>query len=81
MVAQIELTDEQTLALERLASDRGQSVPELILASVETLLRRESADDQEELKLRALQLSGRFRSGLRDLSVEHDRYLEDAFGD
>jgi hypothetical protein len=81
MVAQIELTDEQTRALERLAAVRGQSVPELILTSVEALISRESTTGREDLRQRALELSGRFRSGLTDLSVEHDRYLEDAFGD
>jgi hypothetical protein len=41
----------------------------------------QAAGDQElsreELRRRAAALSGRFRSGLPDLSTEHDRYLED----
>jgi hypothetical protein len=41
----------------------------------------EVAKDRKDLRQRALQLSGRFRSGSADLSVEHDRYLGDAFGD
>jgi prevent-host-death family protein len=59
-----------------LITERGQSIALLspIDAGVVT-------KDQEDLRQRALQLSGRFRSGLTDLSVEHDRYLGDAFGD
>jgi hypothetical protein len=51
----------------------------------EQLLRRitdrnKATPTREELKSRALAVSGRFRSGLTDLSTEHDRYLEEAFG-
>ncbi|MBW8876341.1 MAG: ribbon-helix-helix protein, CopG family [Acidobacteria bacterium] len=81
MVAQIELTDEQAEALDKLAASRGQSVSELILSGVAALLRQEPAHDRDDLRQRALELSGRFRSGLTDFSIEHDRYLEEAFSD
>jgi len=81
MVAKIELTDKQAEELDKLASSRGQSVSELILSGVAALLRQEPANDQDSLRQRALELSGRFRSGLTDLSVEHDRYLGEDFGD
>lgn len=81
MVAKIELTNEQAEELDKLASSRGQSISELILSSVAVLLRQEPANDRDNLRQRALALSGKFRSGLTDLSVEHDRYLEEAFGD
>ncbi len=35
--------------------------------------------DREERQRRALTASDRFRSGLSDLSADHDRYLEDAY--
>jgi prevent-host-death family protein len=57
-----------------LITERGRTIA--LLSPVEA---GESRKDQEDLRQRALQLSGRFRSGLTDLSVEHDRYLEDAF--
>lgn len=81
MVMQIELSEEQTQALNKIAARRGQSVPELIVSSVKAMLASEAPPDREELKRRALAVSGRFRSGLTDLSTEHDRYLEEAFGD
>jgi prevent-host-death family protein len=58
-----------------LITEYGRSIA--LLSPIEA---GESAKDQEALRQRALQLSGRFRSEIRDLSVEHDRYLEDAFG-
>jgi prevent-host-death family protein len=59
-----------------LITERGRSIA--LLGPIEA---GELAKDQADLRQRALQLSGRFRSGLTDLSVEHDRYLGDAFGD
>lgn len=81
MVVQIELTEEQSKTLEKLASDRGQSVSGLIVESITVLLDKEPASAQKDLKQQALELSGRFRSGLSDLSIHHDRYLEEDFGD
>jgi hypothetical protein len=42
-------------------------------------LRAQARPSRQELKRRAAALSGRFQSGLSDLSTEHDRYLEDSF--
>ena len=81
MVMQIELSEEQAQALRKIADRKGQTVPELIVSSVDAMLMFEAPSDPEDLKRRALAVSGRFRSGLRDLSAEHDRYLEEAFGD
>ena len=38
---------------------------------------RDLSDD--EMKQRALDVAGRFSSGLNDVAVEHDRYLAEAF--
>jgi hypothetical protein len=35
--------------------------------------------DPEERRQRAIAAAGRFRSGIADLSLNHDRYLEDDF--
>ena len=81
MVMQIELTREQTEALQRLAARRGRSVPELLQESVTALLRSEAPNEREEIKRRAIATIGRFRADVSDLSTEHDRYLEEAYGD
>ncbi len=75
MVLQIELTETQRLALEQLAGSRGISIADLVRSSVDHLARH------GEERRRALNLSGRFRSGLGDLSAQHDRHLADAFAE
>jgi hypothetical protein len=35
--------------------------------------------DQDEIRKRALEAAGRFRSGLTDLSQKHDQYFEDSY--
>lgn len=77
----IELTDEQNRILEEIAAQRGLPVAELIREGIDELLRAEGGLSREELKKRALALSGRFHSGLPDLSTGHDRYLEESFRD
>ena len=77
----IELTDEQNRILEEIALDRGRLVAELIPEGVDELLRAEGRLPRKELRQRAMALSGRFRSGASDLSTDHDRYLEESFGD
>jgi hypothetical protein len=80
---QVELTEEQNETLETIAETRGKSVSELLRAGADEIIRILRLDDQEgqEPRQRAIQISGRFKSGLKDLSIEHDRYLDEAFGD
>ncbi len=52
---------------------------ELVRQSVDSLFRSQGMPNREELKRRALDTVGRFRSGSRDISTHHDRYLEKAF--
>ena len=35
--------------------------------------------DPDERRRRALAAAGRFRSGISDISINHDKYLEDAY--
>jgi hypothetical protein len=77
----IELTDEQNRTLEEIAVHRGRPVAELIREGIDELLRAEGRIPREALRQRALALSGRFHSGLPDLSTGHDRYLEEPFRD
>jgi hypothetical protein len=77
----IELTEEQNSLLEEIAAHEGRSISELVRQGVDELLRTERQRFRDDLKQRAAALSGRFKSGLPDLSTEHDRYLEDAFRD
>jgi ribbon-helix-helix CopG family protein len=78
---QIELTEEQAEALERVAALQGRSVSELLRDRVDGILRDQSQGDREEIKRRAIAAIGRFRSDVTDLATEHDRYLDETFGE
>ena len=76
---QTQLTARQTQLIRREASRRGLSDAALIRSLVDELERvgaRRVADDRWE---RALAAVGRFRSGRKDVSRDHDRHLADAF--
>jgi len=77
---QIQLTEKQAASLKRLAAARHLSVAELIRQAVDAAIRGGMPIDDEEKRRRALAIAGRFRSGRRDISREHDKYLGEAFG-
>lgn len=76
---QIQLTDDQARALREIARARGGSIAELIRTGVDEVLRSEPGPSRQERKRRAIAVSGKFRSGLSDLSADHDRYLGEAY--
>jgi hypothetical protein len=75
---QVQLTASQAERLKRLAAQEGVSVAELIRQGVEGLLAARLPVDREALKMRALAPIGRFRSGVENLGVDHDRYFTEA---
>jgi hypothetical protein len=74
---QVQLTEEQVGALRRLAAQRGVSLAELVRQGVERLL---VESEEAERWQRASELVGRYRDEASDLSVNHDRYLDEAYG-
>lgn len=78
---QIQLTNEQSRKLKGTAARRGVSVAELIRQGVDAILQADTQPSEEEKRRRAAAAAGRFRSSSRDISVEHDRYLEQAFSE
>ena len=77
---QIRLTDEQARAIKRIALARRVSVAELIRRAVNGLIKAGVAADPEERRRWAIEIVGKFRSGKRDVSLKHDRYLAQAYG-
>jgi Arc/MetJ-type ribon-helix-helix transcriptional regulator len=76
---QVQLTEKQTEALKQLAHERGVSVAELVREGVDLLLRSTSTTlSYDERTRRMLELSGRFHSDVRDLSIRHDDYFAEA---
>ncbi len=77
--AQVQLTDEQLAALRQLSAESGRSIAELVRLGVELYLASQHRPSRDDQVRRALAVSGRFSSGARDVSSQHDRYLAEAF--
>ena len=73
---QVQLTEEQARALKELAAQRGVSMSELVRQAVERIL--EEREETEKWR-RALEIVGRYHSGHSDISVEHDKYLDEIY--
>ena len=74
---QIQLTEKQAPRLKQRAAARGRSMADLIRSSVDALLSQPETHDDDAMRVRALRAVGRFRSGLSDLSSQHDRHLSE----
>jgi hypothetical protein len=77
---QIQLGERQAERLKSVAASRGLSMAEWIRRAVDSALLTGGLPDKEEQRRRAIAASGRFNSGVTDTSVEHDKYLAEAFG-
>jgi hypothetical protein len=76
---QIQLTEEQSSILKKIAAQRNISIAELIRQGIDFYLRVCGTVSQEERRKRAVAATGRFRSGKSDLSTNHDDYLIEAY--
>lgn len=72
---QIQLTEEQSQILKRLASLRKVSVAELIRQGIDFFLKVAAPVSPDKRKKSALDVVGKFQSGLGDLSTKHDDYF------
>ena len=78
---QIQLTEEQAQEVRRIARARHVSIAEIIREAVDHVIRSGAgmAAGREDRRTRALNAVGKFNSGKRDTSSEHDKYLSEAF--
>ncbi|MBC7346839.1 MAG: CopG family transcriptional regulator [Clostridia bacterium] len=74
---QIQLEERQFSALKAKAAAEGVSIAELVRRGVEMVLGSTHSTPEERIS-RAIEAAGRFHSGLKDLSTEHDKYLAEA---
>lgn len=72
---QIQITEEQSRALKKIAAQRKISVAELIRQGIDFYLHVYGTVSQKEKRQRAIEAAGRFHSGQTDLSEKHDEYL------
>ncbi|MDD3719278.1 MAG: CopG family transcriptional regulator [Actinomycetota bacterium] len=75
----IQLDDEQHRELKRIARERHKSMSALIREGVDRIIR--DAVAPEDRKRRALEVAGKYRSGIRDLAEKHDAYLAEDYGE
>ena len=78
---QIQLTEEQSKRLKLTAVEQGVSVAELIRESIDNYLGANLQPNQDELRMRARSVIGKYTSDQTDVSTHHDRYLAEAYGD
>ena len=76
---QIQFTPGQVRAIHREAVRRGTSDSAVLRELVDALMMGGGTKVDAAQRKRALSVVGRFRSGHKDGSTEHDRYLADAF--
>ena len=77
---QILLTPRQAASFRHAAAAEGRSIAELVRDAVDVWLGRRGMANREDVRHRSLAALGRYRSGVKDLGSEHDRYLVNAFG-
>ena len=77
---QIQLTEEQSKMLRRIAVQKNKSVAELIRMSVDEMIQKEGKPGNHQLRLKAIQAAGKL-SGPSDLSINHVDYLAEAYGE
>ncbi len=76
---QIQLTEEQARKVKRIAAHRGVPMAEVIRDAIDGAIRSDTQSGYEDRRKRALTIVGKFRSGKRNVSKEHDSYLTEAF--
>jgi hypothetical protein len=77
---QIQLTEEQSAQLHAAARRSGVSAAAIIRQSLGLFLDQDvAAPPGAAGRWSALEVSGRFHSGLDDVAVRHDDYLDEAY--
>lgn len=77
---QVSLEPEQAARLRRLAAERGVSMARLIREAVDAAYGADAPDSREARWARAMSAVGCASSGLGDVSVNHDAYLDEIYG-
>ena len=76
---QIQLTEEQAKKLRELSATSRDSVAALIRKAVDQFI-VSGNPDRSALYRQAEHVVGKYKSDSGDISIQHDRYLEEAFG-
>jgi hypothetical protein len=75
---QIQLTEEQHNLLREISKNTNEPIAAIIRKAVDQFLLTRRPD-RTFLYQQAQSIVGKYEAGIADISVEHDRYLEEAF--
>ena len=75
----IQLGEEQHRELKRIARERKKSMSALVREGVDKII--QGSVTPEDMKRRALEVVGKYRSGIPDLAEKHDTYLAEDYGE
>lgn len=76
---QVQFSEEQIRWLKARAAQEHISVSEIVRRSVTTCLESQCDVGADERHRRAIEVVGRFASGLSDVAARHDDYLAEAY--
>ena len=76
---QIQLTETQVSRLKELAHESNQSMAALIRKALDQFLAQRQPE-RAALHHQALSVVGRYQAARQDISLRHDRYLEEDYG-
>lgn len=76
---QIQLTEDQARMLREFSLSSNESVAALIRKAIDRFLVTGKPSRAAQYR-QALSLAGKYETEQPDIAVEHDRYLEEAFG-
>ncbi|PXF57297.1 MAG: CopG family transcriptional regulator [Deltaproteobacteria bacterium] len=75
---QIQLTEQQARLLRELSRTSSEPIAALIRRAVDQFLITRKPD-RSALYRQASTIVGKYKAGVHDISIEHDRYLKEAF--
>ena len=77
---QIQLREEQAIYVKSIAAEEDISMAEVIRQAVELLQETREKPTKQELMLRSLEIFGKYGSEESDISINHDKYLNEVYG-
>ena len=78
---QIQLTDKQYKLLKKLSAEKDISMAEVIREALSFYSSSATSIDRDTRIRDALSIIGKYSSARKDISINHDEYLETAFKD
>lgn len=76
---QIQLTEEQYKMLKEISAKKNTSIAEVVRECIAYYATSKCVISNKEKYNKAINSIGRFKSGKKDISIKHDKYLAEEF--